>query len=107
MKRAKYIFLGTILALVSCGDRVAKDSSIQQPEIFPDYKAVTIPRTIAPLDFSVPGATHMQAQISAYGTEQSINASGDDHIEIDIDRWHEMIATADSISVTVSVWGKE
>ena len=35
------------------------------PDIWPDYVGVTVPATIAPLDFTLPGAQALDVQISA------------------------------------------
>src|SRR5512137_2232344 len=43
------------LLLVSCNGKMSPETSVlnRQPDIFPDYKGVTIPANIAPLNFVI------------------------------------------------------
>ena len=79
------------------------------PPIFPDYVGVTVPANIAPLNFEVKGATHIQADLKA-GNEE-VRAVGDRYVDIDIDDWRTLLAEAgksgDKVSVTVSVWTEQ
>ena len=43
--------------------REAKEVFDAYPEIFPDYKEVTVPYTIAPLNFEVKGADGMRVDV--------------------------------------------
>lgn len=86
---------------------MAKESTDELPHIFPDYTGVTVPRTMAPLNFMIEGARHIQATASPYGTEERITSSGDEHVEFDIDEWHRILASADSLRVTVSLWDEQ
>lgn len=70
MKINKYFaFMGlTLLLLVGCNGRRTPTVSLDEaPLIFPDYKGVTIPKNIASLNFSIDGATHVQATLSVGG----------------------------------------
>lgn len=94
--------------LIACNQqREAKEQTDSLPQLFPDYCGVTIPRGIAPLNFSVPEAEHIQAEVRDMKSNTLLLATGGDHVEMDIDRWHEMISSADSLEVTVSVWNQE
>ena len=75
------------------------------PVIFPDYTDVTIPANIAPLNFGVKGARHIKA-VFYLNEEKSITVCGKDHIEIDEDNWHDLLAEAKgkTLTVTVSIW---
>ena len=49
-------FVTFLLILASCGPRERNATGVQgAPEIWPDYVGVTVPATIAPLDFTLPG----------------------------------------------------
>ena len=79
------------------------------PPIFPDYVGVTVPANIAPLNFEVKGATHIQADLKA-GSEE-VQAVGDCYVDIDIDDWRTLLAEAvksgGKVSVSVSVWTEQ
>ena len=58
MKAARTIIILTLASLLalSCGGKVNVSSTVDSlPEIFPDYRDVTVPENIAPLDFSYLG----------------------------------------------------
>lgn len=94
-----------LLLLCGCGDKEARENVDEMPPIFPDYTGVTVPRTIAPLNFMIEGAGHIRATVKSYGKEPiRMTASGDEHVEFDIGKWHNMLASADSLRVTVSAW---
>ncbi len=94
------------ILLTACADRVAKDTSTEQPEIFPDYRGVTIPRNIAPLNFSLSDAQYIQVEVREPQHGTTLTAAGEGHIEMDIEEWHKLLATADSLYVTVSAWSE-
>lgn len=51
-----YALIFAILPLLSCGGDLTLEGSLDaQPEIFPDYRDVTVPCNIAPLNFSYKG----------------------------------------------------
>ncbi len=104
MKNLLTLLLGMLL--MSCADRVAKDTSTRQPEIFPDYRGVTIPKNIAPLNFAMSDAQHIQVEVRDPQRGTILTATGEGHIEMDIEEWHELLDTADSLHVTVSAWSK-
>lgn len=104
----KHICLTLLMALVllsGCTERVAKEHTDKLPEIFPDYIGVTIPRSIAPLNFSVPGAAHMTVVVR--GESQELRAQGDDHVEMDIDEWHRITQQGEKLTLEVSAWDEQ
>ena len=56
------------MVLVACRPEISGDIA-QCPEIFPDYKEVTIPRNIAPMNFQVisPEGNSWMAEVTAAG----------------------------------------
>lgn len=86
--------------------RQAAETADAQPTIFPDYKGVTIPVNIAPLNFMVEGAEHIQAVFCIDGKEQIVVCGSEDVVDIPIDEWREMTAKAAGrkIDIEVSVW---
>lgn len=109
MKINKYFaFMGlTLLLLVGCNGRRTPVASLDEtPLIFPDYKGVTIPKNIAPLNFSIDGATHVQATLSV--GDESVEVAGKQHVEIDEGQWRSLIDEAlkgsRKITVEVAAW---
>ena len=86
-----------------------KDTIEAEPVIFPDYSDVVIPSNIAPLNFMVEDANHIQARFCVEGIE-CIRISGKGGcIDIPIDEWHQMIqqAIGKQVEVEVSVWNEQ
>ncbi|MGN1236843.1 MAG: hypothetical protein ACI4TS_05305, partial [Bacteroidaceae bacterium] len=82
----KDIFVALLvgLALLSCdGWRESGAKVDVKPEIFPDYTDVTVPCNIAPLNFDVVGATHVQAEIRA--GEKTMRVSGKNGVAFSAD----------------------
>lgn len=109
MKINKYFaFMGlTLLLLVGCNGRRTPAVSLDEPPlIFPDYKGVTIPKNIAPLNFSIDGATHVQATLSVGG--ECVEVAGKQHVEIGEGQWRSLIDEAlkgsRKITVEVAAW---
>lgn len=72
----------------------------QLPEMFPDYSGVTVPRTIAPLNFRITsGQTSM---LLLEGGGKSFAVKGPD-FDIPAGKWSEMLQGADSICARVLV----
>ncbi len=99
--------LTALLALGSCnGWQEPAEKADAMPPIFPDYTEVTVPRNIAPLNFEIAGATHIQALLKAGNTE--IKVCGERFIDIDTDDWRSLIDAAlqagGKIEVTASAW---
>lgn len=72
------------------------------PRIFPDYSEVTIPKNIAPLDFSIiePNASAFKASISS-GTESYMIKSRNGDIEIPERKWNTLVREGNG-TITVS-----
>lgn len=98
----------TVCALLSGCTRMrqAAATADAQPTIFPDYKDVTIPVNIAPLNFMVEEAEHIQAVFSIGGNEQATVCGSEGVVDIPVDEWKDMTAKAAGrkIDVEVSVW---
>ncbi|MCQ2196362.1 MAG: hypothetical protein MJZ60_02430 [Bacteroidaceae bacterium] len=103
VKRLFLVFMTGVLLLVSCGKREAKDFVDALPAIFPDYTEVTVPHTIAPLNFGVTGATHVQAYIRNNKGKELL-AEADEYLCIDPTEWHELLEDGTHLEVEVSVW---
>lgn len=95
MKTKIYIllFLSALLGIVSCSPSLPDThvASRKSPEIYPDYKGVTIPCNIAPLTFEIKekGATAFVTSLSA--GDKELLLSGRDVVP-SLDEWRELLA---------------
>ena len=106
----KLIPVLALVFLTGCASWKSPVSKIDEtPAVFPDYKDVTVPCNIAPLNFMVEDAGHIQATLTLDGGE-ALNVTGKDGIiRIPERKWHDMLSVAKgkSITVAVSVWSEE
>ena len=105
MKRIFHILLVSYL-LVSCTETISDSQQEDKlPLIYPDYIGVTIPVSIAPLNFSQ--TDEAVARIDAVVTDchgHSLHSQGQETVDFDIDDWHTLLGQnrGDSLTVTVS-----
>lgn len=106
----KLIPVLALVFLTGCASWKSPVSKIDEtPAVFPDYKDVTVPCNIAPLNFMVEDAGHIQATLTLDGGE-ALNVTGKDGIiRIPERKWHDMLSVAKgkAITVAVSVWSEE
>ena len=105
MQKLIYI-AGLLFVLVACSQREAKEQTEALPEIFPDYVGVTVPENICPMNFSVPECEHVHA-IVENDRGEVLDVSGSDHVELPVNRWHELLKGAQEVKMTVSAWNEE
>lgn len=111
MKALNHFVHGLTLFLLmlcfGCDNRQAAQQSTEQPDIFPNYHEVTIPPNIAPLNFEVKAAEHIQADFYTRN-EFHFTVTGKNEIVIPINQWKELTAKAigSHIEVCVSVWSE-
>lgn len=97
--------MGVLLA--SCGGfRQPSGHEASQPPVFPDYAETTVPSTIAPLNFGLPEATHIQATFTNASGEK-LEAQGKTYVDIPEKKWHQLLAQGGDIRVEVSIWTPE
>lgn len=73
----------------------------EQPKIFPDYNAVTIPATIAPMNFCMENAECLDVTVKGEkGGEMHVNG---DYADFDISEWHELVAQNKGGKLTFTV----
>lgn len=81
----------------------------EYPPIFPDYIGVTVPSNIAPLNFMIEEADHIQASFSI-DAQTVLEVTGKDGIiNIPLKKWRKLTEAAkgNQVSVNVSVWDDE
>ena len=80
--------------------------SAEQPPIFPDYRGVTIPEGIAPLNFDFAGDSDPQVMdvVAVGGKGGALHVNGR-YAYFDVDKWHDLVHqnVGDSIRLTVCV----
>lgn len=100
------ILICTVLAACSGGRPPELTPSAGQPDIFPDYKDVTIPVGIAPMNFNVmyPDAERVYVKVTgAKGGE--LEAAGE-WADFDVDDWHALTERNAGGDLTFDVYVK-
>lgn len=77
----------------------------QDAPIYPDYRDVTIPYNIAPLNFMIQEADGIQAEIQ--GTTQSLVLNGTNKICFDLDDWKSLLSHEKGNKLTVKVTARK
>ena len=111
MKTIQTIYLIVItFILVGCSQWKEASASIEKhPEIFPDYIGVTVPDNIAPLNFMIEGAEHVQAEFISDGKVVLASTGKKGAIDIPVNEWQSMLKESAGVAlqVKVSAWNKE
>ena len=104
------LLLSSLILQTGCSSWKSQlEQADHQPEIFPDYKDITVPCNIAPLNFMIEGADHIQATVTADG-EQMLKVAGKDGvISFPQKKWNALLRNAKgtNIQVHVSAWTDE
>lgn len=77
----------------------------EYPELYPDYRFVTIPVNIAPLNFSVLGCESFWVDF-ALDDETLMSGSWNGRTDFSLDKWRKLLAGVRDKSLTVQIWGK-
>ncbi|WP_340111737.1 TolB family protein [Maribellus mangrovi] len=108
MYRFIYIFvLALTVVFTSCSKQVKPDMKAdEQPEIFPDYREVTVPANIAPLNFRMKEQADGIA-VSIKGTAGGeIHVKGKTHAEFPAGKWSDLLTENTGQELTVTVTAK-
>lgn len=90
-----------------CGDSRREVKEVAEvPLIFPDYREVTIPVNIAPLNFGVPGAGRVEVEFRR-GTEILMTCRGKGKIDIPLKKWHTLLQEHKGDTLQVKVYACE
>ena len=92
--------------MVACGPQVPGDytASSAQPDIYPDYKGVTVPVNMAPLTFEMEHeAEEMVARLTADGEELVCQG---EKIQPSADDWQRLVARATGKPISVEVYAR-
>ncbi len=107
MNRYIIIFWAILLIVsLNCKQQIEPITIIQEvPNIFPDYTGVTIPATIAPLNFKVEAEYSALDAIFKGENDETIHVQGKQYIKIPEKKWSRLLSNniGDSIHVTLSL----
>lgn len=98
--------IGLLFLFAACQEKVTSPARVDTlPSIFPDYVGVTIPSTIAPLNFRVTGDGVEAVDVVIAGTKGKPVRLNGRLVDIPAKQWHELLESnkGDSIEVKVSV----
>ena len=103
-KTILFIFLA--MSLVACRQEVENARVVDKlPVLFPDYIGVTIPSTIAPMNFSVEGDVEIVDVVARGSKGGEMHVQGD-YADFDIDDWHALVARNKGGKLTFTVCTK-
>lgn len=105
----KYIFILLAASLASCnGGRPPQMSpSAEQPDIFPDYKDVTIPAQIAPMNFNVENADAEYVYVKVTGSRGGELETIGKFADFDSRQWHKIAEANTGADLTFDVYVKD
>ena len=93
-----------VVLMAACQSRPKNVRLVDElPAIWPDYTEVTIPATIAPLNFAMADDAVETVDVTVKGSkggEMHVNGS---YADFDIDAWHELLAANKGGAMTVTV----
>jgi hypothetical protein len=101
-----FIFIISAALMAACGPQVPGDytASSAQPDIYPDYKGVTVPVNMAPLTFEMEReAEEMVARLTADGEELLCQG---EKIQPSADDWQRLVARATGKPISVEVYAR-
>ena len=102
----------TLLLLTSCVSHPDVPSESRKtnslPAIYPDYRDVTIPCNIAPLNFMLPPSEYSKCVARITTPDGGQQTYGDGvKVLIPEDEWHTMLNASKGKSMKVEVWGEK
>ena len=106
MRKLILLYSICIALFTACGDSVVSPEQIEKyPSIYPDYIGVTIPATIAPMNFSYTDTSYERIDVivkGCQGKEVHINAK---HVNFPEKEWKQLLISnqGDSLLFTVSI----
>ena len=103
--RIRPLAILALLMLVSCSPRARHAVPAGTvPDIFPDYVGVTVPATVAPLDFTLDGARALDVRVVAPDGTQ-LCSRGRQSTRFPAGRWARLLARSAGASLSVTVSG--
>lgn len=85
--------LAAALLLAACGSRPENVTRTDElPQIYPDYVGVTVPSTIAPLNFCMADEDVTTIDVEVRGSKAGQLHANGAYADFDIDEWHSLLA---------------
>jgi len=110
MKPTHYLYIISVAFLLSaCGfEKVSNPTMVyDMPTIYPDYRGVTIPVNIAPLDFTMQSDSVLMIDAVFTGTVKGeLHAQGEESTNINPDKWKKLLSQNQGGSLFVQVSAK-
>ena len=107
MRKLILLYSICIALFTACGNSVVSPEQIEKyPSIYPDYIGVTIPATIAPMNFSYTDTSYERIDVivkGCQGKEVHINAK---HVNFSEKEWKQLLISnqGDSLLFTNRLW---
>lgn len=98
-----------IALLASCSQKPEKARETDRlPSIFPDYKGVTVPKTIAPMNFNLRTASPAFERlfVSLKGSKEGLLEVSGTYADFPEESWRSLLLANAGGSVSVTVWAK-
>lgn len=95
----------------ACGKKAPElpasyEESREQAEIYPDYRDITVPENIAPLNFMMNGAEGLVVTWEGEDGE-TLTSGGTDRIDMDTTEWRDLLTANRGKEIKVTVYAKE
>jgi len=110
IKKLHFFTIALLIALIySCSTDLSNYSQVDRlPVIFPDYTEIVIPPNIAPLNFVIKEkGDAFIAKISTNGEPPIMIENSSGIIDIDINKWHELLKKAKGKEINIEVYAKD
>ena len=91
MKQLLFTLLAFFIYTGCTENRIASKQENTYPNIFPDYKEISIPINIAPLNFTVKNSSHIKAVFSN-NNQLLFSIEGKNKIDIPLKKWRHIIS---------------
>lgn len=91
MKQLLFTLLAFFIYTGCTENRIASKQENTYPNIFPDYKEISIPINIAPLNFTVKHSSHIKAVFSN-NNQPLFSIEGKNKIDIPLKKWRHIIS---------------
>lgn len=103
--RRRHIYLLILAFVLASCTKTPKDVKVigAMPPIYPDYKEVTIPQNIAPLNFLVRGTVEAVEAVATCGERKiTVNSNGN-QVCFDLDNWKAFIESSAGKQIRIQV----
>lgn len=105
MNRIKNIFawISAALFMASCSGFDIKENSGEDISIFPDYKGVTVPYNIAPLNFMTDDVRKGKVMVANENGDYLVSPLKDGKVSFPVRKWHSILESTKGGALVVTV----